>query len=122
METSYLEGILARGDEKISDLIELAFRKGAKMDSWTEYFKPQAWAEAIEELGIDTEKYLGARSLDEKLPWDFIDSGVTKEFYLSEYKKAEEQNLTENCMDSCANCGINTRLQANCKDFIKNNS
>lgn len=119
METSYLEGILARGDERVGELIELAFKKGAKMDSWTEHFKPLAWSEAIEELNIDTEKYLGARELSEELPWDFIDSGVTKDFYINEYKKAEEESLTENCLESCANCGINIRLKANCKDFMK---
>lgn len=120
METSYLEGVLARGDEKISDLIELAFEKGAKMDSWTEHFKPEAWAEAMEELNINSSDYLNEKSLEGELPWDFVDSGVTKEFYIEEYKRAEIEALTENCMDSCASCGINERLGANCKDFIKN--
>lgn len=119
METSYLEGVLARGDEKVADLIELAYKKGAKMDSWREHFKPDAWEEAMKELGITEYGYLRERTLEEELPWDFIDAGVTKEFYISEYKKAKQQALTPNCMESCAACGINVRLKANCKDFIK---
>jgi len=63
---------------------------------------------------------LGERALSEELPWDIIDSGVTKEFYIEEYKRAEIEALTENCMESCASCGINERLGKNCKDFIKN--
>lgn len=119
METSYLEGVLARGDEKVADLIELAYKKGAKMDSWREHFRPDAWEEAMKELGITEYGYLRERTLEEELPWDFIDAGVTKEFYISEYKKAKQQALTPNCMESCAACGINVRLKANCKDFIK---
>lgn len=120
METSYLEGVLARGDEKIGNLLELAFKKGAKMDSWKEHFRKKAWEDSITELNIDPLKYTGERKLDEVLPWDFIDSGITKSFYLEEYKKAEEASLTVNCMDSCANCGMNVRLGENCKNFIKN--
>lgn len=119
METSYLEGVLARGDERVADLIELAFKKGAKMDSWREHFRPQAWEEAIKELGITEYEYLRERTLEEDLPWDFIDAGITKEFYKSEYKNAQIEALTPNCMEFCAACGINERLKANCKDFIK---
>ena len=117
METSYLEGVLARGDEKISDLIELAYKKGAKMDSWNEHFKPEAWGEAMEEIGIEASEYLRERSLEEELPWDFIDSGVKKSFYIDEYKNAEKEALTANCMESCAACGINERMKTNCKEL-----
>ena len=120
METSYLEGVLARGDKEVGELIELAFRKGAKMDSWRECFKPEAWEEAMKELNIESEMYLGARNLEEDLSWDFVDSGVSKNFYLEEFKRAEIEALTPNCMDSCAACGINERLGKNCKEFMKN--
>lgn len=118
-ETSYLEGILSRGDKELSKLIELAFKNGAKMDSWDFSFNKEAWDKAILESNIDVNKYLEERDLNSTLPWDFIDTGVTKDFYLKELKRAERLILTENCLNSCASCGINKRLKINCKELMK---
>lgn len=104
---SFLEGIMARGNEKIGELVELAFKKGAKFDGWRDYFNLNIWKSAIEELGIDPLDYTGERSIESELPWDFIETGISKDFYLRELKKAEEASLTKDCRDGCENCGIN---------------
>lgn len=104
---SFLEGIVARGDQKIGDLVEAAFKKGAKFDGWRDHFNLKMWTEAMEDLGINPLVYTGERELDEELPWDFIDTGINKEFYLRELGKAEKVSLTPDCRNTCMNCGIN---------------
>ena len=108
---SYLEGFLSRGDEKTADLIELAYRKGAKLDDYTDNFA--IWMEAMEELGIKEGQYLGERDLDAELPWDVVEIGVNKQFLKSEYLKAEEEALTPECRVKCSGCGIK-KLVPNC--------
>lgn len=117
MEGSFLEGVISRGDEKIGDLIELAFKKGAKFDGWREYFNLARWVESMKELGIDPLKYTGERDLDMKLPWDFIDTGISKRFYLAELERAEREALTPDCRNNCAGCGMKTRI-VKCGDLI----
>jgi len=104
-ETSELEAIFARGDRALAPLIELAYRKGAMFDSWTEHFHYEIWQEAMEELGIDREKYLGAQPLDRPLPWDFIDIGVSRAFLLREREKAYRAECTPGCDKGCQGCG-----------------
>ena len=88
-DVTILEGVLARGDRKISKVIEAAYKKGALYDAWTEFFKLSTWEEAFNECGIDIEFYtLRERSTEEILPWDFIDIGVDKRFLIREYKRA----------------------------------
>lgn len=116
--TSYLEGFLSRGDEKIAELVELAWKKGAKLDDYRNNFP--FWKEAIDELGLTDEKYLGERKFDEELPWDVVDTGFTKEFLLEELKKGEELALTPDCRESCAKCGMRTRV-AKCGTLISDN-
>nr|WP_307774488.1 TIGR03960 family B12-binding radical SAM protein [uncultured Cetobacterium sp.] len=101
---SYLEGFLSRGDELTGELIELAFKKGAKLDDYRDNF--EIWQEAMTELGITEERYLRRRELDETLPWDIVEIGVNKEFLIRELKKAEEQALTVDCREQCAGCGM----------------
>ncbi len=106
-KTSYLEGVFARGDRRLGEVIIRAVEKGCKFDAWGEHFKFDAWLEAFEELGIDPDFYnLRERSYDEVLPWDHIDIGVTKEFLMRENEKAKAGITTKNCRERCAGCGM----------------
>ena len=105
-DVTVLEGILARGDRKVADVLEAAYKKGAIFDSWSEYFRYDLWMEAFEELGIDPEFYtLRERPLDEIFPWDFISIGVTKNFLKREWEKAMKGEVTPNCRQQCSGCG-----------------
>ena len=101
---SYLEGMISRGDEKTGELIKLAYEKGAKLDDYRDNF--EIWKEAMEELNISEKTYLGEKKLDEILPWEIIEIGVTKEFLIKELKKSEEQALTVDCREQCLGCGM----------------
>lgn len=105
-DVTTLEGFLARGDRRASEVILKAYEKGALYDSWSESFRYDIWKEAFAETGIDIEFYtLRERSTDEILPWDFIDAGVTKEFLIREWKQAKGEVVTPNCRQKCAGCG-----------------
>ena len=78
-EASFLEGVFSRGDRKLSKVIEKAWELGARLDAWSEYFKFDLWEKAFAETGIDPHLYLMARKIDEPLPWDNINAGVSKE-------------------------------------------
>ena len=105
-KTTVLEGILARGDRRIADVIYSAYKKGCLYDAWTEYFHYDRWMEAMEENGLDYHFYTTReRSLDEIFPWDFIEIGVTKEFLKREWKNAMEEKVTPNCREKCSGCG-----------------
>ncbi|MDD6483331.1 MAG: TIGR03960 family B12-binding radical SAM protein [Clostridiales bacterium] len=105
-KTSYLEGIFARGDRRLCDVIIRAVELGCKFDGWNEYFRFDLWMQAFEELGIDPDFYTAReRSIDEVLPWDHIDVGVTKQFLISEYEKSKLAQTTPHCRQKCSNCG-----------------
>lgn len=105
-KTSYLEGIFARGDRRLSAVILRAVEKGCKFDGWGEHFRFDLWMEAFEELGIDPNFYnLRERSYDEILPWDHIDIGVTKQFLMRENEKAKAGQTTPQCREKCSGCG-----------------
>lgn len=102
---SRLEAVFSKGDRKLSKVIETAFNDGCKFDGWSEFFKYPLWELAFNKNGIDMEFYLKDKSTEEILPWDFIDIGVTKNFLISEYKKAKENKTTGDCAKNCLNCG-----------------
>lgn len=103
---SSLEGVMARGDRRVSAAIFKAWEKGCRFDSWSELFLFDKWMEAFEESGVDPAFYANRkRSFDEILPWDHISIGVTKEFLVNERKKAEMAITTPNCREKCSNCG-----------------
>ncbi len=104
--TSWLEGILSRGDRRLGRAIVEAWKRGAKFDGWTEKFKPEAWDQAFEATGIDAASFNRRRNLDEPLPWDHIDCGVTKEFQKKEWLKAVAAGLTADCRTKCHRCGV----------------
>ncbi len=106
-KTSYLEGIFARGDRRLSKVIIKAVEKGCKFDGWDEHFKFDMWLEAFKECGIDPDFYnLRERSYDEVLPWEHIDIGVTKNFFMRENEKAKKAETTPQCREKCSGCGV----------------
>ncbi len=113
-----LEGVLARGDRKVAALIEAAYRLGAVFDSWTDFFHYEIWQEAYRQTGIDPAFYTTReRPLSEHLPWDFIDIGVKKEFFLREWKRATEEGATTpNCRQQCSGCGLADRKTGVCME------
>ncbi len=105
-KTTVVEGILARGDRRLSKVIYDVYKKGCIYDAWTEYFNYDAWMEAMEENGLDYHFYTTRpRDLDEIFPWDFIDIGVTKAFLKREWNKAMAGEVTPNCREKCSGCG-----------------
>lgn len=105
---SYLEAILARGDRRLSKALVRAWEKGCKFDGWSEKFDFDKWMEAFNETSIDGDFYaLRERSIEEVLPWDFIETGVTKEYLIKEYERAKKGELTKDCREGCTGCGIN---------------
>lgn len=108
MKKSYLEGFMSRGDERTGDLIELAWKCGAKLDDYKDNFN--IWKRAIEELGIKEDDYLQKRDIDQDLPWDMVEISVDKEFLKKELKQAEQVTLTPECRSKCSNCGMRKRF------------
>ncbi len=104
--TSFLEGVLARGDRKLAAVIEKAFKNGCRFDGWTECFNLEDWLKAFEECGINPEFYSNRqRTFEEVNPWDHLDYGVTKQFLINENKTAHTAVTTPNCREKCAGCG-----------------
>lgn len=105
-DVSVLEGVFARGDRRISEVILRAYEKGCIFDAWSEYFRNEIWMDTFAECGIDPDFYTTReREEDEVFPWDFLDCGVTKEFLLREWKKALEETVSPNCREKCQGCG-----------------
>ena len=82
---SFIEGVLSRGDRRLSRVVETAFKKGARFDAWEEHFSFERWMESFAENQIDPGFYLQAKSRNEVLPWDFLDTGMGKERLIAEY-------------------------------------
>ena len=110
---SEIEAVLARGDRRVSDVIEKAYEKGTFLDSWSELLKPEAWFESIEECGLKVSDYTRERGLDEVLPWDFIDVYVSKEYFKKEREKAYNGVVTGSCIKGCKGCGIQRGYKCN---------
>ena len=118
--TSFLEGVFARGDRRLADVIETAWRKGCKLDGWSEHLKKEAWEESFAENGIDPFFYTARhRDYEEILPWEHMDYGVTKKFLISENKKAHEGVTTACCREKCAGCGANKLNGGACDEIGK---
>ena len=105
-DASVMEGIFARGDRRVGQVILLAYQKGCFYDAWSEYFKNDVWLSCFAECGLDISFYTTReRAEDEIFPWDFIDCGVTKSFLLREWKKALAETVSPNCRMQCQGCG-----------------
>lgn len=119
--TSFLEGVFARGDRRLCDVIETAWRKGCKFDSWEEHLDREKWMDSFAENGIDPFFYTARkRSFDEVLPWDHMDYGVTKKFLVKENEKAHRGETTASCREKCAGCGA-ARLNGGVCNEIRQN-
>ncbi len=104
--TSYLEGVVSRGGREVGPLLRRAYELGCRFDGWTDQCRHDLWEQAMRETGIDAAQQLRRRFLDEALPWDHIDSGVTKKFLQRELALAVEGRLTPDCsIDRCTYCG-----------------
>ena len=105
-DVSVLEGVFARGDRKIANVILDAYKSGCVFDAWNEYFHYDKWLDAFEKNGLSIAFYNEReRSTDEILPWDFIDIGVTKTFLKREWERAQKGEVTPNCKEKCQGCG-----------------
>ena len=111
-DTSYLEAVFARGDRRLADAIELAWREGAKFDSWSEYFDLDRWLRAFDACGLDPTFYANrVREREEVLPWSRISTGVTPAFLWRERERAYEAVITPDCRKQCTGCGANHLLE-----------
>ena len=107
-DASVLEGVLARGDRRLSQVLLCVYKKGCFYDAWSEYFHNEKWMEAFDECGLSVDFYtFRERHSDELFPWDFIDCGVRKEFLKREWEKAKREKISENCRIKCQGCGAN---------------
>ena len=107
-KVSRIEAVFARGDRRLAPAIALAVEEGAMFDAWDEYFDYDRWIRVFEECGVDPDFYTTRGfGLDEVLPWDIIDCGVTKEFLLRERNNAYNEKTTPSCMEKCSGCGAN---------------
>lgn len=113
--TSLLEGVLARGDRRLSSVIYSAFKSGCKFDSWDEHFKFDMWMNAFDEHNLDPHFYTQRkREFSEVLPWDHLDYGISRKFLEKENLKAHENTTTPHCRIKCAGCGANRLNGGHC--------
>ena len=104
---SLLEGLFSRGDERLADLVESAWQLGARFDGWSDQFRFELWEKTLGERGIRLEEHLRERPSGEPLPWDFVDTGLDREFLLDEYEKSQRGEATPDCrIEGCRHCGV----------------
>lgn len=117
-ETSSLEAVFARGDRRVGKVLLRACELGCKFDGWSEHFRADAWKQAFKDTGVDPSFYTTRkRKMDEILPWDIIDSFISKDFLKREYEKALNAATTHDCRKGCVGCGMN-RI-ADCMPEVK---
>ncbi|HPE15851.1 MAG TPA: TIGR03960 family B12-binding radical SAM protein [Oscillospiraceae bacterium] len=105
-DTSFLEAVFARGDRRLADVIETAWRAGAKLDAWSEYFDLGRWLSAFGECGLDPVFYANRpREKDELLPWEVTSVGVNKAYFWREREMAYQSVITPDCRHRCNGCG-----------------
>jgi len=113
--TSTIEGVFARGDRRLSNVVMEAYKNGCIFDAWTEHFKYEKWVDAFARHSLDMSFYNEReRPKDEILPWDFIDVGVTKEFLWREYENGMNEVVTPNCRKRCSGCGASEFNKRKC--------
>lgn len=110
---SQVEAVLTRGDASLCKYIEALYKKGCYLDAWGEYFDQDVWKDTAKELGFDLEDLANHQySLDEELPWDFVDTGLDKSWLLDDYHKAfNKEGFTPTCEQHCVNCGVCRNLK-----------
>ena len=109
---SVLEGVLSRGDRRIAAVVEEAWRRGARLDAWSEFHRPEAWTAAFQSAGLDPAFYCHrTRDVWEKLPWMHIAAGVSEAFLRKEWRRMERELTTIDCRDGCQVCGLEHAAQ-----------
>ena len=118
--TSHLEAIFARGGRELCETLRLAYANGCCFDSWTEGFDREGWDKALAATGIDR-NYSGVTGFaeDAPLPWDVVDCGVTKEYLLSEWHRAQNAETTPDCRLGCNGCGLNEHTVCKMEGCLK---
>ena len=107
MDLSWLEAAFALGGRPMADVLERAYRLGCRFDGWNDQFRFDLWLKAFEETGVSPEFIVNRdKPLDECLPWDHLDAGVTKDFLRREWEKALRGELTHDCRKGCVGCGV----------------
>ncbi|MDD4839639.1 MAG: TIGR03960 family B12-binding radical SAM protein [Clostridia bacterium] len=106
-ESSRLEGAFARGDRKLAKVIERAYKSGCRFDSWSEHFKWDLWQKSFEQEGLTMDEYVNGVPVEQDLPWDFINTGVDKSYFVKERENAYKGITTKSCRESCNGCGAN---------------
>ena len=119
---SHLEGIISRGDRRVGDLIEEAYRLGCRFDGWDEHLDTSKWHRAFENWGLDPNAYLRQRDLSEELPWNHIDSLVEKDYFVNEYIKSRQAHTTLDCRnEKCHQCGVISVEKEGCLTMLRDN-
>ena len=113
-DLSYIEAVFARGDRRLADVMEHAWRLGCRFDGWSDQFRYDLWLQAFADKGVDPDFYaLRNFDINETLAWDHIDAGVTKSFLRREWEKAQREERTQDCRKGCVGCGMN-RFEGAC--------
>ena len=106
-DVSFIEAVFARGDRRLGEALERAWRLGCRFDGWSDQFRYDLWLRAFEETGVDPAFYATReRAADEVFPWDHLDCGVTKDYLLREWEKAQRGECTRDCRKGCTGCGM----------------
>jgi radical SAM family uncharacterized protein/radical SAM-linked protein len=116
---SLIEGVVARGDRSIADVIEAAYLRGARFDSWEERLDLPAWRAAFEESGVDPQRFTGTIPTSARLPWDHIDVGLEQGFLAKEYRKALRNRLSPPCGKAVGTFVHHTNLEEHAADRRK---
>lgn len=115
IHTSFLEGVFARGDRRLSRVIETAWKNGCVFDSWNDHFRFDTWMDSFAACGLDPAFYANRRrDYGETLPWDHLDFGVSKGYLEKENEKAKRAETTANCKIKCAGCGASKLNGGHC--------
>ena len=110
-DTSFVEAVLSRGDRRVGDAIEAVWRRGGRMEAWSDYFSFKRWMDAFDECGVDPDFYATReRAEDEVLPWCCVDMGVRTSLLLRERRRAYSAQLSPDCRAACSACGAQDLL------------
>ncbi len=105
IETSVLEGVFSRGDRRLGPVLVQAWKDGARFDGWRDFFRFDRWDKALADQGLDRRDYLSALDVDSALPWDVIDTGLSKEHLRQEFTKAFREEMSPTCAETdCGEC------------------
>ena len=112
--------MFARGDRRLADVLEKAWRAGCRFDGWDDQFRFDLWMQTFRDCGVDPAFYANRRrSYDETLPWDHLDYGVSKKYLQRESEKAHQDQTTPHCRLRCGGCGADQlnggKCDARCK-------